>query len=266
MGPWTYDFFLAQNYDNMDSYLVGTRITLRPFRLLEIGLTRTAQWGGEGRPQSALSFVHTLFGVGINGNTAQEQANDPANELAGYDLRLRCGWGLRCALYAQWIGEDATHHVPSDYLDLYGIEGWSPDGRYRWYAEFVETLCGATLEHDTIRDCAYRNHAYPEGYTHLGRWIGASAGADSRVLTLGWLDVENGTTLRLHSGRIGARIGVFAPVDDPRRSGRVLGLGARQAWTLGRVTLGAEFDAAVVDAPLGPSRETRLGVNLHVPF
>ena len=48
MGPWTYDAFIAQSDDRIHSYLVGMRLTLRPLSTLEVGLTRTAQWGGEG--------------------------------------------------------------------------------------------------------------------------------------------------------------------------------------------------------------------------
>ena len=51
----------------------------------------------------------------------------------------------------------------------------------------------------------------------------AAAGADSRLLTLGWLDAEQGTALRLHTGRIGARVGVFAPPGDPEHSGTIHG-------------------------------------------
>ena len=66
MGPWTYDLFVARNDDTMGSMLVGTRITMRPLTWLEIGLSRTAQWGGRGRPESLDSFVQMLVGLGVN--------------------------------------------------------------------------------------------------------------------------------------------------------------------------------------------------------
>jgi hypothetical protein len=213
LGPWTYDVFVARNDDAVGSTLVGTRITLRPFSFLELALSRTAQWGGSGRSESADSFWRMLAGLGVNTNDASE---DPANEMSGYDLRLRCPRSLRCVAYAQLIGEDATRYLPGRFLGLYGLEIWSADGRHRWIAEYAETICGAVLEHHPLRPCAYRNHAYPEGYASAGRWLGASQGADSRVLTLGWIAAEQGTSLRFHAGRIGTRVGVVGASSTPR--------------------------------------------------
>jgi hypothetical protein len=266
MGPWTYDFFIAMNDDAMDSSLVGTRITLRPFSLLEIALSRTAQWGGHGRPQSFDSFLRMLVGRGVNANGAAEAAEDPANEMSGFDFRLRCPGGVRCSAYTQLIGEDATHNFPSQYLGVYGIESWSADGRMRVFAEFVESICGAPLEHKPEHGCAYRNWAYPQGYANAGRWIGSAAGADSRVATLGWLDVERSTLLKLHAGTIGSRVGVFSVPNDPVHSGRMLGAGARRAWSWGRFTVGAELDWMRTNAPQGTRQDGRLGLTLRTPL
>jgi hypothetical protein len=262
MGPWTYDLFVASNDDDINSTLVGTRVTMRPFSLLEIAVSRTAQWGGRGHSESLQSFGRMLVGLGVND---ADKSEDPANEMSGIDVRLRCPGPVRCAAYGQFIGEDATHHVPSRFLGLYGFETWSEDGRYRWFAEFAETICGAVTEHNPMRPCAYRNHAYPEGYANAGRWIGSAAGADSRLVTFGWLDAE-GTALRLHAGRIGARVGVFAPPGDPAHSGDILGASLRQSWTWRAATLGAELDWFSVAAAQRKQNEARLGVTLHVPF
>jgi hypothetical protein len=266
MGPWTYDFFVARNDDSISSNFVGTRVTMHPFSLLEIALSRTAQWGGHGNPNSFDSFLRMLVGRGVNANSVEEQHNDPANEMAGFDLRLRCPGGVRCTAYTQLIGEDATHNVPSQYLGLYGIESWSADGRMRVFAEFIETICGAPLEHKPEHGCAYHNYEFPQGYSNAGRWIGSAAGSDSRVATLGWLDVARGTLLRVHAGTVGARVGVFAVPEDPAHSGRMRSFSARQSWNWGRLTLGAELDWLRVDAPLGRQQDTRLGVTLGMPL
>jgi hypothetical protein len=264
LGPWTFEFFVAQAEGGSHAIFVGNRLTARPLPLLEIGLTRTAQWGGENHPQTLTSFTKMLFGIGVNANAPGQAANDPGNEMAGFDVRLRCPGGRRCAAYAQVIGEDATRHVPSRFLGLYGLESWSADGRQRWFAEFVETVCGAVLEHHPLRPCAYRNYAYPEGYTHATRWIGAAAGSDSRVLTLGWLDAANGTSLRLHDGRVGSRIGTFSPdPNDPRTSGRLVGVAARQDFRWGATGVTAELDWLRVHAPDGDRTEARVGATLR---
>ena len=263
LGAWSYDVFIARNDDAVGSMLVGTRLTLRPFSFLELALSRTAQWGGSGQSESAYSFWRMLAGLGVNSNDPSE---DPANEMAGYDLRLRCPRSLHCAAYVQAIGEDATRYLPGRFLGLYGFETWSADGRHRWFAEYAETICGAVLEHHPVRPCAYHNHAYPEGYASGGRWLGASQGADSRVFTLGWLAAEQGTSLRLHAGRVGTRVGVVGVELDPAHAGRLYGANARQEWTWQKVTFAAEAEGFVVDAPQGRQRQLRLGVTARVPF
>ena len=120
--------------------LLGMRLTLRPFSMLEIGLTRTAQWGGRGHSQTLKSFVKMLLGMRLNAQGPAQQAADPANEMAGIDLRLRCPRGVRCATYAQLVAEDEGGHVPTRYLGLFGIESWSADGRERYFGEFAETI------------------------------------------------------------------------------------------------------------------------------
>jgi hypothetical protein len=263
LGPWTYDLFVARSDDAVGSTLVGTRLTLRPFSFLELALSRTAQWGGSGHSESAESFWRMLVGLDVNSN---DPGADPANEMSGYDLRVRCPRSVRCAAYLQLIGEDATRHLPGRFLGLYGIETWSADGRHRWIAEYAETICGAVLEHHPLRPCAYHNTRYPDGYASAGRWLGASQGADSRVLTLGWIAAEWRTSLRLHAGRIGTRVGVVGAELDPAHAGRLYGLDARQEWSWETVTFAAEADWFTVDAPQGRQQQARLGLTARVPF
>jgi hypothetical protein len=240
LGPWNYEFFMAQ-LDGVKvpahPTLIGMRLTLRPFDHLEIGISRTAQWGGQGRPNTLTSFLHMLTGKGDNADTLQNLIDDPANEMAGYDLRLRCPLGLRCAAYVQAIGEDEAGHLPSRMLGLYGMEAWSADGRYRWIAELAETGCRMPVGRAPMIGCAYRNHAYPEGYAQQQRWLGAAVGPDSRLLTLGWIDGHSNTSVRFHYGNVASNIGTFEPLGDSRRAGRLVGLVGRTALTWNRFTV-----------------------------
>lgn len=148
LGPWNYEAFLAVTDDavgNSDPYLFGQRLTFRPLSNLEFGLTHIAQWGGRGRPRSLRDLLRGLVGMGLNGHTPEEQASDPANAMAGYDLRWRCPTGVRCAVYAQLIGEDQAGGLPSRLLGLYGVEAWSADGRDRYLAEYAETGCNTPI-------------------------------------------------------------------------------------------------------------------------
>ena len=74
---------------------------------LEIGVSRTAQWCGEGRPCGLDTFWDLFIGrdnVGDDGTTPE---NEPGNQLAGFDVRWTNMWfGTPMSFYGQVIGED----------------------------------------------------------------------------------------------------------------------------------------------------------------
>ncbi len=268
LGPWNYAMFIAQTEDvsnPANPFFFAQRLTFKPWANLELAVTRTAQWGGRGREQSARSFLDLLTGRGTNADTTAEQRFDPANEEAGFDGRLRCPAGLHCAGYLQLTGEDRAGLWPSRYLGLYGFEWWPGDGGQRYFVEYAETGCRSPVGRPFLRGCAYRNYAYPEGYTNAGRWIGASVGPDSRLFTLGWVDAASQTSLRLSTGRVGSRIGTFTPdVIDPATSGRLVAVTAKTGVDLGAATLTPEFDWYHVAAPDGAVRQVRVGATLSM--
>jgi hypothetical protein len=268
LGPWNYDMFIGRTEDGpgfSKPYFFGQRLTFKPFSLLEIGLTRTAQWGGQGREQTFRSFLHMLTGKDANADTSAQLANDPANEEAGFDFRLRCPSGLRCATYLQLTGEDQAGVMPSKFLGLYGVEWWSADGDQRYFLEYAETGCRSPIGRPFVEGCAYRNTAYPQGYTNDGRWIGSSAGPDSRIVTLGWSDVALGASVRLSAGKVGSRIGTFSPEPlDPTTSGRLISVAARKSISWGGTTLTPELDWFHVAAPDGGTHQLRIGATVTI--
>jgi hypothetical protein len=266
LGPWNFEFFAARMEDTGAATLVGMRLTTRPLTGLELGFTRTAQWGGYGRPRSFDSFLHMLAGRRSNPDTPAEQQEDPANAMAGIDLRVRCPASLRCAAYLQTMGEDEAGWAPSKHLALLGAEAWSADASQRYSAEFAATSCRSWFGETAERGCAYRNTAYPAGYTDAGRWVGAGIGPDSRVLTLAWMDVERGTTVRLHTGRIGAQVGHFGQTDDPRSAGPMRGLAARQGFRWRSLDITGELDWSRVRTAVGPREHARAGLQVRLAF
>ena len=80
----------------------GWRVNFRPLQSLEIGLLRTAQWCGDGRPCDSDTFLKVLAG---SSNLDQGVATDAANQLAGFDIRWLSPIGsLPYAVYGQFIG------------------------------------------------------------------------------------------------------------------------------------------------------------------
>ncbi len=74
---------------------------------------------------------------------------EPGNQMAGYDMRLRSPWkSLPVAFYTQWIGEDEAGGLPSKFIGQFGLEFWgaSPLGGYRLRAEYADTACIFTSE------------------------------------------------------------------------------------------------------------------------
>jgi membrane-associated phospholipid phosphatase len=251
LGPWNVDFFVARSEGEATApganpLLSGARMTLRPFSHLEIGLTRMAQWGGNGRRETFRSFADIMLGLHTNADTVAQQASDPGNELAGYDVRVRCPDGVRCAVYGQFIGEDGAGSLPTKFLNMLGTEIWSADGVDRFFVEGTETSCRDSWKGAPIRGCAYRNYAYPGGFTTAGRWLGDSA-------------------VRFNIGHIGSRIGTYSPqLDDPTSSGHLIGISARRTFTLGAASVTPELDWNRVSAATRARDETRIGVEMSV--
>ena len=269
LGPWNADFFLARTEGDgaqvgSRALLSGIRLTARPLPLVEIGLTRMLQFGGEGHQdqENPSAFWRGLLGQHENASTSDSP--DSGNGVAGYDLRVRCPDGLRCAAYGQAEGEDDKKHLPYRFMNLLGFEAWGNDGVTRMYFELAEVSCRLSIKGASEHQCAYRNHSYPGGYTSGDRWLGASAGSDARLLTVGWIDADWASSVRLDFGRVGSRIGTYIDNYDTSSSGTLWGLSARRSWQVGPAQVTPEFDWSHVATATGPHVESRVGVEMSV--
>jgi len=183
-----------------DVRFFAARLNFKPLPWFEFGLSRTAQWCGEGRPCGWGTFWDLLIGndneVDDSGDTSQQ----PGNQMAGYDFRLSSPWrALPLALYGQFIGEDEAGKLPAKFLGQVGAETWysTPLGGLRANFEYADTTCNFTRS-EPIYDCAYRNPLYPQGYYFRGRPIGHAMDNDGRMYSFGALLVRpGGDALRL---------------------------------------------------------------------
>ena len=191
LGPWDFSLHFAQMESDRfvpDAQFFGLRVNFKPMPSLEIGLSRTAQWCGEGRPCNSDAFVDLLLGRDNQGDDDIDETNEPGNQLAGFDLR----WSTRIfdipiAVYGQFIGEDEAGGLPSRYLGQIGVEGtgiFREHWAYRWFGEYADTKC-RFYESDTFFNCAYNNGIYQTGYRYRGRTIGHNTDNDSRVVSAG---------------------------------------------------------------------------------
>ncbi|RFA33466.1 capsule assembly Wzi family protein [Alkalilimnicola ehrlichii] len=192
LGPWSFVAFAGQLENDRyvpEAKLLGARLTLVPTERLEIGLSRTAQWGGEGRPESLRSLIDLAIGRSNAGDSDYSRDDQPGNQLAGYDIRWRSPLvgDFPYAIYAQAIGEDEAGGWPYQFVWLGGIETWgfAHNGSYRVYFEAADTAIDLFVRSEQRFNTAYEHSAYRSGYRYRGQSLGHGIDNDSRLFTLG---------------------------------------------------------------------------------
>jgi hypothetical protein len=175
------------------------RIEIMPFKDVEIGLSRTAQFCGEQLECNWSVFWNMLLGndnIGIDA-TAE---NEPGNQMAGFDLRWNSPIGnWPYAIYAQYIGEDESSYVPAKYIAQLGTEIWKPlanGGMVQVFMEYTTTTCSASTSRGPYYNCAYNQGRFDiEGYRYHGRVIGYTTDRDAENYILGGTFTSQGGEL-----------------------------------------------------------------------
>ena len=193
LGPWTLTTFMEHLDDERvtaDPLLWGFRFGFRPLRGLEINLTRTAMWCGEGRPCDIGTFFDVLTRQDNKGDNIAPE-DEPGNQLGGYDIRWTLPRNIPLALYMQWTAEDGrSKGVPlSSFLRMVGAEHWGTIAglSHRTHVEVAETICreGGFGFSEEKPDCAYNHPLYPGGYRYNSRVMGHSIDGDGRSYSVG---------------------------------------------------------------------------------
>ena len=250
LGPWNVRAFIGQFTDSRavsSAKLVGARFEFKPFPFLELGISRAAQWGGQGQQQNLASFVDLMIG-----DTDAETGSALGNQLGGFDMRINAPWQtLPVAIYGQVIGEDEAGYLPSKRFAMGGVEFWSHHvvpGSWRGYFEFANTTAGL-FGRNALPDVAYEHVTYQSGYRFQGRSLGYSTDNDSRSFTLGviWAkDLDTTWTLRARHTELNMDAGghhTLAP-EGEARSGALLRWVSMMAWGQLAIGLGAEYVSA----------------------
>ncbi|WP_223669283.1 capsule assembly Wzi family protein [Kangiella shandongensis] len=206
IGPWTMTAFAGQL--ESDRYvkhakLLGLSISFRPFNSLEIGLRRTAQWGGEGRPETASSFFDMLIGLDNcdEGDlSCEDYSNEPGNQLAGIDFKYHLPFdSLNSSLYGQLIGEDEAGYAPSRKVYQLGMDTdlYFDDFSTTLFLEYADT------ENEFRPDLTYNNHIYQTGYRTEGVNVASTYDNDTQSLTLGSIThFRNGHSLNISLSKV----------------------------------------------------------------
>ncbi len=222
IGPWDLSLLFGQlekEREIPDAQFFGMRFNFRPLPSLEIGLSRTAMWCGDGRPCNASTFSNLLIGRDNVGKDGLDQSEEPGNQLAGYDIRWTPRFpGRSVSLYLQMIGEDEAGGLPSRYMGQLGAE-WSGYLADRWsvraFAEYTETVC-QFYEDSEVPNCAYNHGTYETGYRYRGRPIGHGADNDAELVSAGLILIDAGDTQWRANLRVG-KLNAGGP-PDPRNT------------------------------------------------
>jgi len=186
LGPWTTNMFVTKLDDERhikDAKLVGMTVGFRPTQSLEINLRRTAQWGGEGRPESLSNFLRLMTGLSDNCVEESCKLDEPGNQLGGIDFRWDLPW-LDASFYGQTIGEDEAGGLPSRRASQMGMQF---DLTSQWFegAVFIEHDGTSLKSAPSPYNSLYNHRIYRSGYRYEGRVIGATWDNDSKVTSLG---------------------------------------------------------------------------------
>lgn len=188
LGPFRFDFFLTELESDRvvpNPYLGGLRVDFKPAPWLELGGSRAAVFGGDGRP--GLRFDDVLYIIG--GENVAGRDNDTSNQLAAIDGRLRLPFLYGVEVYGEWGGEDQA--------DLLGIIPFFSNMAYLvgLYVPRLDpqgffdlTLEYADLSHiDDNSPLWYRHGIYQSGYTYQQKILGhhAGSGAEDFFMELG---------------------------------------------------------------------------------
>ena len=190
MGPWSADVFFGRLFGHPEPTrpaLIGMRLQVQPFHNLQLGLSRTLQWGGGGRQENLPSLLRGLIGWDNAGTHGITTENQPGNQLGGLDWRLSFGPERQWALYGQAIGEDENGYLPSAFIVQVGF-----DSRIKvrgaeliGFIEWNDLTAGHAYGTNRPPGITYTSSVYPHGYTHDRFPLGHPAGGDVQLASGG---------------------------------------------------------------------------------
>ena len=207
IGPWDLQVIAGQLENDRavpQALLLGARFVFNPLDSLQIGMTRLAQWGGEGRPQDLDAFWNAVIGRDNGQTSGLKEGQDPSNQIAGFDFRLSLTPGdMPVGLYGQFMGEDEAGGLPSKFSSLAGLDMVTDfgQGSQRFFLEATETVAGSWIS-DRRLNTAYEHGTYRSGFRHYGRNMATTWEGDARAVTIGLQQYfRNDVTIGLNLSR-----------------------------------------------------------------
>jgi len=203
IGPWQWDMFVAKMERDRhipNALIAGMRLSFTPINNFDVGLSRTMQLCGAGRPCGFKSWTKALVSIGDldNPDTLNGINEEPGNQLASIDLSysFKLANNKVLKLYAEGTAEDQNVILPFQFARLLGASILSSNDNY-WSvtAEFSDTVSthywiGGQRKPNVI----YKHHIYKTGYHYKNRSLGHTLDSSSRLVSLSFEYLTNNNT------------------------------------------------------------------------
>jgi Capsule assembly protein Wzi len=207
LGPWQAEFLLGYLDGprlQPDTYYNAARLAIHPLNGLEVALSRTEEFCGQGHPCSP---IRDYFQFANNPNDVNK-TNDELTWDFKYSHPVA---SIPFQAYLQLMNEDYSWFNHSGTSHLFGLSAFlpAPENPFRLTAEFSDSI--ATLHPfafgSDIYGFSYTNGTYLDGMRYRGRTLGFSLDDDSTLLTLqgSWSDSDGRFyELSFHHATIGS--------------------------------------------------------------
>lgn len=172
LGLFKFSFFVTRLDEERfvpRPYLWGLRLDFKPHPYLEVGLSRTALLGGEGKSEAPKMWLKSFLGKGENVRGFDD--NEPGDQRAGFDVKLTLPFKIQpFQVYLEAAGEDEAGNLPYRWAYILGF-----------YLPKIFTFenLAFKFEYAKTNSSWYTHHIYRSGYTYEGRIIGHHMGRDA---------------------------------------------------------------------------------------
>lgn len=246
IGPWTWDMFVANMGDRRaipDALIAGIRLGFEPINNLEIGVSRTLQLCGQGRPCGFSTWVDSLIAVGDRDNTGT--AAEPGNQLASIDLSYSINFGKQSLkLYAEGTAEDEVI-LPVQYGRLVGATLLTPfdenGGNLSINLELSDTnAIKYFFFGKNFPQSLYNHFLYKSGHRFDGRSLGHSLDSASKLASVTSVytsSIGDRYRLTLRTGKINTIGGPLNTISAGSQKYQSAELSALKAFDFGQLEL-----------------------------
>lgn len=179
MGPWDLNVFLAQLEEDRaveNARLFGHRLTFRPLRNFEVGLSRTIMFGGSGQSDN---LTDSFF--------RSPDTDEASNQASQIDF----AWNFKIndvptKLVYEVYNEDFSFISPGEQAgQQLSLSFLAKD--VIWFGEWSSTLANGQIFGRQRPNVIYHHSPYASGPTFQGVSFAHAMGADSRQLGLGFM-------------------------------------------------------------------------------